>query len=56
MGRTEQAERYERYAAECVRLAQNTADAAEKASLIQMAEAWRRIANGGEEPHQPSTG
>jgi len=31
MNRTEQAERYERYAAECVRLAQNTADAAERA-------------------------
>jgi hypothetical protein len=35
---------YRRYASECVRLAQHTTGAAEKALLLQMAETWRRLA------------
>lgn len=42
------AERYRRYAAECVRLARKTQDAAEKDMLVGMAEAWRRLAEHAE--------
>jgi hypothetical protein len=45
----DQIERYERYASECVRLAQQAATASEKALLLQMAETWRRLARR-EEP------
>ena len=44
------AERYRHYAAECVRLARNADNLAEKDLLLQMAEHWRlmaeRAANG----------
>ncbi len=33
-----------RYAAECLALAQRTADASDKARLLDMAEAWRALA------------
>jgi hypothetical protein len=37
-------ERYKHYAAECVRIAQQTTDPAQKARLLEMAEAWQRLA------------
>ena len=37
-------ERYRGYAAECLRLAQLTGDSSGKARLLQMAEAWRKLA------------
>ena len=37
-------ERYGQYAAKCVWLAQRTNNSADKALLLQMAEAWRRLA------------
>src|SRR3954451_6060204 len=40
----EDRERYKQYAAECVRIAQQTTDAAQKARLLEMAEAWQRLA------------
>jgi hypothetical protein len=33
------------YAAECLRIAQETADADQKARLLEMAEAWQRLAD-----------
>lgn len=42
------AEQYRRYAAECVRVAQETTNAADKAMLLQMAETWRRLADRAE--------
>ena len=44
---SERARRYQRYAAECLRLAQQSDDAREKAVLLQMAETWRRLAEKG---------
>jgi hypothetical protein len=38
------AEQYRHYAAECIRLAQQSRGPTEKDSLVQMAEAWRRLA------------
>jgi hypothetical protein len=35
---------YHRYAAECLALAQNTTDPSDKARLLQMAQAWRDLA------------
>ena len=37
-------ERYQDYAVECLRIAQETKDDAQKARLLEMAEAWRRLA------------
>ena len=37
-------QRFKEYAAECLRLAQATADNAQKARLLEMAEAWQRLA------------
>ena len=37
-------ERYKEYAAECLRIAQQTRDDAQKARLLEMAEAWQRLA------------
>jgi hypothetical protein len=37
-------ERYKEYAAECLRIAQQTMDEAQKARLLEMAEAWQRLA------------
>ena len=39
----EDRERYKQYAAECVRIAQQTTDPAQKARLLEMAEAWQRL-------------
>jgi len=37
-------ERYRQYAAECLRIAQETNDQAQKVRLIEMAEAWKQLA------------
>ena len=37
-------ERYRQYAAECLRIAQETHDQAKKVQLIEMAEAWKHLA------------
>ena len=37
-------ERYKEYAAECLRIAQQTMDDAQKARLLEMAGAWQRLA------------
>jgi hypothetical protein len=42
------AERYRKYAAECVRLAQHSASPADKALLLDMAENWIRMAQRAE--------
>jgi hypothetical protein len=38
------ADRYRQFAAECVRAAQQAPNADDKVSLLEMAEAWRRLA------------
>jgi hypothetical protein len=38
------AERYKEYAAECLRIAQQAPDANQKARLLEMAGAWKRLA------------
>jgi hypothetical protein len=43
------AERYRRYAAECIRLAQTAQDPSVKDTLLGMAEAWRRLAARAEQ-------
>jgi len=42
------AERYRRYALRCLRLAQLIAHDGDKALLLQMAEAWRHLAERAE--------
>jgi hypothetical protein len=42
------AEQYRGYAAECVRLAQQSRDPHEKDTLLGMAAAWRRLAEHAE--------
>ncbi len=37
-------ERYKQYAIECLRIAQQTTDAQQKARLLEMADAWKRLA------------
>ncbi len=44
------AERYRRYAAECIRLAKKSQDPEEKEILLGMAEAWRRLSERPETP------
>ena len=39
-----QVDRYKEYAAECLRIAQDTNDHDQKARLLEMAEAWQRLA------------
>jgi hypothetical protein len=38
------ANRYREFAAECVRVARQSSDPDDKALLLEMAEAWRRLA------------
>ncbi len=38
------AEDYRRYAAECLRVAQQLTDPTDKAKLVQMAQKWRELA------------
>jgi hypothetical protein len=42
------AEEYRRYAAECIRVAQETADPNDKALLLEMAQKWRELAERAE--------
>jgi len=42
------AEDYRQYAAECIRLAQQAHEPAEKDTLLSMAAAWRRLAEHAE--------
>jgi hypothetical protein len=37
-------ERYRRYAADCLKMAQSAANDGDKAQLLQMAETWRQLA------------
>ena len=37
--------RYKEYAAECLRIAKQTTDIAQRARLLEMAEAWQRLAD-----------
>lgn len=37
-------DRYKKYASECLRIAQQTTDSAQKARLLEMAEQWQRLA------------
>ena len=49
--------RYRRYAAECVRLAQQVADPDDKARLLDMAETFRELADKNDVSHPaPSAG
>ncbi len=41
-------QRYERYAVECLRLAQLAKRTEERNLLVQMAETWRQLADGEE--------
>ena len=54
------AEDYRRYAAECLRIARIISSPAEKNTMLQMAETWRRLASqiesrapAAEDPHTP---
>jgi hypothetical protein len=40
----EAAQRYKEYAAECLRIAQQTTDADQRVRLLEMADAWQRLA------------
>jgi len=42
------ADDYRRHAAECIRLARNIENQRDKALLLTMADAWRRLANQAE--------
>ena len=44
MSAAEAAQRYKEYAAECLRIAQQATDANQKARLLEMADAWQRLA------------
>ena len=46
------ADQYKRRAAECVRMAERTANAEDKALLLQMAQTWMRLADKAEDRHE----
>jgi hypothetical protein len=46
-------ERYKEYAAECLRLAQQTTDNSQKAQLLEMAGAWQRLAEAAGKRQSP---
>ena len=50
---TGEIDRYKQYASECLRLAQETADDVQKAQLLEMAEAWQRLARIISKRQQP---
>ena len=50
------ADDYCRHATECVRLAQNAQNPADKALLLKMAETWLRLAEQAEGPGIQKTG
>jgi len=41
-------DRYKEYAAECLRLANQTTDTAQRTRLLEMADAWQRLAETGD--------
>jgi hypothetical protein len=43
------AEDYRRYAAECLRVAQQLGDSTDKAMLVRMAQKWRELAQKAEQ-------
>ena len=49
----DQSKRYRHYASECLRLAQLAPTSQEKDLLLQMAEAWRRLAEQAESARKP---
>jgi hypothetical protein len=44
-GMAGEVDRYRQYAAECLRIAQQSNDAAQKTRLLEMAAAWKRLAD-----------
>ena len=48
------ANQYRRYAAECVRVAQQTANEKDKLLLLRMAETWTRLAHQAEARDRPT--
>ena len=46
-------ERYKDHAAECLRLAKQTTDTAQKARLLEMADAWQRLADAATKRNSP---
>ena len=46
-------ERYKEYAAECLRIAQDTTDDNQKVRLLEMAEAWQRLAEAASKRREP---
>jgi hypothetical protein len=50
---TGEIDRYKQYALECLRLAQETRDDAQKAQLLEMAQAWQRLAQAASKREQP---
>jgi hypothetical protein len=49
------ADKYTQYAAECIRVAQQICDPAQKTMLLDMAEKWRQVAESAEKK-EPSDG
>jgi hypothetical protein len=50
------ADRYMHYAAECVRVAQQIQDSADKTMLLDMAQMWRRLAEIAENMERANAG
>ncbi len=48
-------ERYRRYAAECLRLAQSAGAPADKTMLVEMADRWVRLAEQVERAEKPTS-
>ena len=46
-------EEYQQYADRCVALAQRTQDPADKVRLLEMARAWRELAERADNPRAP---
>ncbi len=49
------AEEYRRYAAECIRVAQQTKNSSDKAMLLDMAQKWRALAEKAASEDGPET-
>lgn len=48
-------DQYRQYAAECLRIAQETNDSAQKVRLLEMAEAWKSLAEGNSKRDKEAT-
>jgi hypothetical protein len=48
------AERYRRYAAECIRVAEHTENSGDRLLLFQMAQTWQRLAESAEKSGSPT--